>query len=102
MISTSRTFQLPDDDLVVDFDNRVRQSHHDAGKNDQRHAVSDAAFGNLLTQPHDECGAGGERDHRQQDEPDPGIGDQSRPASGCATAIPADCTRDNSTVRYRV
>ena len=35
----------------------ARQSGHDAGKDQQTHAVADAAIGNLLAQPHDEGGA---------------------------------------------
>jgi hypothetical protein len=37
---------------------------NDAGKDDQRNAVADAAGGDLLTQPHQEHGATGERNHR--------------------------------------
>ena len=35
----------------------ARQSNHDAGEDQKRHAVSDAAFRNLLAQPHDESAA---------------------------------------------
>src|SRR5262252_6325312 len=42
---------------------------------DQRDAVAYAALGDLLAQPHDEGGAGGERDHRHQPEAQPRIGD---------------------------
>src|SRR6185295_5339192 len=44
---------------------RRHQAHHDAGEDDQRDAVADAALADLLAQPHDEGGAGGQRDHRQ-------------------------------------
>ena len=56
--------------LLIDVADRVRQAHHDAGEDDQRHAVADAALGDLLTQPHDEGRAGGQREDGQQDEPD--------------------------------
>ena len=52
---------------------RRAAGHNDTGKNQQRHAVADAAFGNLLTQPHDEDTARGQRQHRHQDETDAGI-----------------------------
>jgi hypothetical protein len=32
----------------------AREADDDAGEDDQRHAVADAAFGDLLAQPHDE------------------------------------------------
>ena len=51
----------------------ARQADHDAGEDDQRHAVADAAFGDLFTEPHDEGRAGGERQDRQQDKADAGI-----------------------------
>ncbi len=41
-----------------------------AGKDHQRDAVSYSAFGDLLAQPHDEHGPGGERKHGQQVEAD--------------------------------
>ena len=54
--------------LLVHLVDRVRQSDHDAGEDDQRHAVADTAFGDLLAQPHDECRAGRQAQHRHQDE----------------------------------
>jgi hypothetical protein len=41
----------------------ARQADDDAGEDQQAHAVADAALGDLLTQPHDEGGAGGQREH---------------------------------------
>jgi hypothetical protein len=49
------------------------QAGDDAGKDQQAHAVADAALGNLLAQPHDEGRAGGQRQHRHQIEADAGI-----------------------------
>src|ERR1700676_1921536 len=62
--------------LLIEIDHTARQADHDARKNQQRHAVSDAPLGNLLTQPHDESAARGQRQHGHQDEPWPGIGDE--------------------------
>ena len=44
------------------------QADDDAGEDEQRHAVADAALGDLLTQPHDEGGAGSEREHAERNE----------------------------------
>ena len=46
---------------------------HDAGEDDQAHPVADAALGDLLAQPHDEGGAGGEGQHGHQPEAEPGL-----------------------------
>ena len=46
----------------------VRQVGDDAGHDDQRDAVADAARGDLLAEPHQEDGAAGQRDHRDQAE----------------------------------
>ena len=54
--------------LVVDILDAARQPDHNAGKDQQRHAVSDAALGDLLAQPHDEGRAGGQRDDAQRNE----------------------------------
>ena len=48
------------------FADGVRQAHHDAGEDDQRHAVADAALGDLLAQPHDERRAGGQAEDGHQ------------------------------------
>ena len=47
---------------------RVREVDDDAGEDDERHAVADAALGDLLAEPHDERRAGRQREHRQQPE----------------------------------
>ena len=47
----------------------------DAREDDQRDAVAYPALGDLLAEPHDEGGAGRQRDHRQQAERPPWIGD---------------------------
>src|ERR1044071_1127844 len=44
------------------------QADDDAGEDKQAHAVADTALGDLLAEPHDEDGAGGERDDRREDE----------------------------------
>ena len=53
-------------DLLHQFHHAAGQTGHDAGKDQQAHAVADAAIGNLFAQPHDERCAGGQRDHRHQ------------------------------------
>ncbi len=60
-------------DFVDQVGDAARQSHYDAGEDQQRHAVSDAAFGDLLAQPHDEGAARGQGQHGHQDEGDAGI-----------------------------
>ena len=44
--------------LIERGDHGQRQADDDAGEDDQRHAVADAALGDLLAQPHDERRAG--------------------------------------------
>ena len=56
--------------LVDQIAHAARQAGHNAGEDQQAHAVADAAVGNLLAQPHDERGAGGQGENRHQDEPD--------------------------------
>jgi hypothetical protein len=55
---------------------RARQAGRDAGENDDRDAVAEAAFGNLLTEPHQEHGAGNERGHSRQAEHEARVVDQ--------------------------
>ncbi len=59
--------------LVDEVGDAARKSDHDAGENQQRHAVSHAAFGDLLAQPHNESAASGEGEHGHQDEAIAGI-----------------------------
>ena len=54
--------------LVVELLDAAGQADDDAGEDEQRHAVADAALGDLLAQPHDEGGAGGEGDDAHRDE----------------------------------
>src|SRR5207245_369889 len=53
---------------------------HDTREDDERDAVADAALGDLLAEPHDERGAGSERDHGHQAEVPPGLEDDAAPA----------------------
>ncbi len=46
----------------------VRQTNHDTGKDQQRNAVADAAFGDLFAEPHHEDRSGRQRQHRRQQE----------------------------------
>src|SRR5690606_35810823 len=71
---------LPDPNLRERLEERVGQPGHDPSEDDERDPVSDPALGNLLTELHDEGGAGRERDDSEEAE---------RPAR-----IPNDVTRD--------
>ena len=51
----------------------VRQIGDNSGHDDQRDAVANAARGDLLAQPHQEHGAAGQRDHRNEAEEQPRI-----------------------------
>jgi len=57
-------------DLRVQLSRAAGQAGDDAGEDEQAHAVANATVGNLLAQPHDEGGAGGEREDRHQAEAD--------------------------------
>src|SRR6478672_1063092 len=54
--------------LVERLENAAREPDDDAREDQQRHAVTDATFRDLLAQPHDEDGAGRQRQHAQQTE----------------------------------
>ena len=54
-----------------------RHSGNDAGKYDQRNAITDASFCNLFPEPHDESRPGGQGDNGHQSEPPPRIDDGS-------------------------
>ena len=60
----------PEEILSLDFNDRVRQPHDDTSKDDQRHSVSDTAFGICSPSHMIKCRARGERDHRDKYEPD--------------------------------
>ena len=53
---------------------RRRDVGDDAGEDDERDAVADAARGDLLAEPHQEHGAAGQRDDRGEAEEPAGIG----------------------------
>ncbi len=61
------------EDVEIKVADGGRNADHNAGENDQRHAVADAALGDLLTQPHDERRACGERQNGHQDETETGM-----------------------------
>src|ERR1019366_2632695 len=65
-------------DLFEQIGDRAGQSHHDAGEDQQRHAVAYAALGDLFAQPHDEYTARGEREHGHQHESYSGIVHEAR------------------------
>src|SRR5690242_19023717 len=47
--------------LVDQVHDSAGEADHNAGKDQQRHAIAYAAFGDLFTEPHDESAAGSER-----------------------------------------
>ena len=59
--------------FVVEINHAARQADHNTGENQQRHAVANTAFGNLLAQPHDEHAARSQSQHGHQDEAHAGI-----------------------------
>src|SRR5579871_1151136 len=59
--------------LIKQILHAAGQAHDDSGKNQQRHAVANAAVGDLLAQPHDEGAAGGERQHGHEAEAPAGM-----------------------------
>src|ERR1039458_7310280 len=65
--------------VLVNIVHRVRYPHHDPGEDDQRHSITDAPLGDLLAQPHDERGTGGQAEHGHQQEPDAGVQYESPP-----------------------
>ena len=71
----------------VKVENGARQADDDADEDDQRHAVADAAFGDLFAQPHDERRAGRERENRHQDEAE--ARDDRRDCRQCAACSAA-------------
>ena len=54
-----------------------RQIGDDAGENDERDAVADAARGDLLAEPHQEDDAAGDRRHGREAEEEAGIEDRA-------------------------
>src|ERR1035441_5770336 len=59
--------------VLIDVGDGVGQPHYNTGEDDQRHAVADTALADLLTQPHDECRAGGEGNDGQENKTDAGV-----------------------------
>ena len=72
-ISVNDAPVVGDEDVVIDIVDRVREADDDTGEDDQRHAVADAAFGDLLAEPHDKGRAGGQRENRHQREAEAGM-----------------------------
>ena len=60
------------DRLADEAAEALREAADDAREQDDGDTVSDAEFGDLLTQPHDERGARGERHHDDDGRPDGG------------------------------
>ena len=54
--------------LLVEIFDALGQADDDAGEDEQAHTVADTALGDLLAEPHDEGGAGGEGDDAERDE----------------------------------
>ena len=66
--------------LIERLDDAAREPDNDAREDQQRHAVADAAFGDLLAEPHDEDGAGRQRQHAEQTEAPPRVVDERQAA----------------------
>ena len=64
------------DDVADRAGDAGREAGDDAGKEDHGDAVSDAVFRDLFAEPHDESGAGGEREDDHDGSPDIGAGDK--------------------------
>ncbi len=73
-----RTTDLSGADQLKRAAEGARQSGHDAGENQQRDAVADTPFGDLLAEPHEERRPGGQRQHRHEPEgPAGGVDDRA-------------------------
>ena len=59
--------------------NKLGKARDDAGEDDQRDAVADAAAGDLLADPHQKNGAAGQRDHGGDAEEEAGMDDDIAP-----------------------
>ena len=70
--------------LVDEVSHATRHANDDAGKDQQRHAVADAALGYLFAQPHNECRTRGQGQHGHQDEANAGVRDEASAAHGLA------------------
>ena len=79
-------------DLAGHFTDAAGQTGDDAGEDEQAHAVADAAVGNLLAQPHDEGGAGGQGEDRHQVKAEARIEDH---------ALPSENERDTNGLQIR-
>ena len=67
-----------------------RQRRHDAGEDEQRHAVADAALGDQLPHPHQQGGARGEGQDNYEHGPHREVGQQVDPAHQGA-AVEQEC-----------
>ena len=65
-------FQVSADNITDSRDDAGRKPGNDACEKNDGDAVSDAVLGDLLTKPHDQCGAGGEG--QDDDDRSPDIG----------------------------
>ena len=79
--------------LIEGVHHRHGQVDDDAGEDDQRHAVADAALGDLLAQPHHERRADGQRQHRHQPEAPAGGVDERQAALRRGLALEHDGER---------
>ena len=59
--------------FVNQIGDAARQSDNDVGEDQQRHAIADTAFGDLLAQPHDEHAACGQGKDSHQHKAEAGI-----------------------------
>ena len=76
--------------LVERRDHRAREVDDDAREDDERHAVADAALGDLLAEPHDEHRAGRQRQHAAEAEGPARLVDQRQAAGDLRLALEVD------------
>src|SRR5580765_847881 len=55
-------------EFINQFDDAARQANDNAGEDQQRHPVANAAFSDLFAEPHDERTAGSKRQHGHEAE----------------------------------
>src|SRR5581483_10417307 len=81
--------------LFVEIDDGARQADDDADEDDQRHAVADAALGDLLAEPHDERGTRGQGEDGHQGEAPPRMIDKRLAADALSLQSCGDRERLN-------
>ena len=102
MISTRRIGSSPVCAMPSVCTTARRKAGDDAGEDQQRNAVADAALGDLLAEPHQEHRAGGEADDRREDEARTRRVDDAAAGSAASLATPNAWNTASATVPKRV